>query len=109
MNGKEFYEECRKSRLDIRISRPAGGEAVEFSMEGTALDLASAALHLVDRVSADVADVRMLIAMRKAILEKIDEHLMDKIIGGEDEPERKETESFSPEKVSELFGKIFGN
>ena len=107
MNGKEFYEECLKSRLDIRISRPAGGEAVELSMEGTALDLAAATLSLVDRVSADVADVRMLIAMRKAIVEKIDERLVEKIAG--DKPERKETESFNPEKVSELFGKIFGN
>ena len=109
MNGKEFYEECRKSRLDIRISRPVGGETVTLQMEGTTLDLASAALHLVDRVSADVADVRMLIAMRKAIVEKIDERLTEKIIKGEDKPERKETESFNPEKVSELFGKIFGN
>lgn len=107
MNGKEFYEECKKSKLDVHISRPAGGEAVELSMEGTTLDLASSALHLVDRVSADVADVRMLLAMRKAIIEKIDERLIEKIAG--DKPERKETESFNPEKVSELFGKIFGN
>ena len=107
MNGKEFYEECKKSKLDVHISKPAGGEAVELSMEGTALDLATAALYLVDRVSADVADVRMLIAMREAIIEKIDERLIGKIAG--DKPERKETESFNPEKVSELFGKIFGN
>ena len=107
MNGrKELLEELRKSRLDIRISRPAGGETVALSMEGTALDLAAATLSLVDRVSADVADVRMLIAMREAIVEKIDERLVEKI--AEDKPERKETESFNPEKVSELFGKIFG-
>lgn len=108
MNAKEIYEECRKSELDIRISRPAGGETVTLQMEGTMLDLVSAAIHLVDKVSKDAADVRVLIAMRKAILQTIDERLMDKIIGGEGEPERKETESFNPEKVSELFGKIFG-
>lgn len=107
MNAERIYEECKKSKLDIHISKPAGGEAVELSMEGTALDLASAALHLVDRVSADVADVRMLIAMRKAIVEKIDERLVEKIAG--DKLEEKEIKSLDPERVSQIFSRIFGN